>query len=146
MDFKLEAIALPVTDIDRAKQFYEQLGWRLDIDRSMSDGFRVVQFTPPGSGCSILFGNGVTAAAPGSVQGLLIVVKDIEAARNDLQTRGIDVGPVYHDKNVIHHAAQTGREPGPDPERRSYASFADFRDPDGNGRFLQEVTKTAPGR
>jgi catechol 2,3-dioxygenase-like lactoylglutathione lyase family enzyme len=146
MDMHLEVLVLPVSDVDRAKAFYERLGWRLDADRSIGDDFRVIQFTPPGSPCSVIFGNGVTTAAPGSVQGLFLVVSDIEGAHDELRRRGIDVGDVYHDKGVTHHASSAGREPGPDPDRRSYASFADFQDPDGNRWVVQEVTKRAPGR
>jgi predicted enzyme related to lactoylglutathione lyase len=146
MDVRLEVIVLPVSDVDRAKNFYEKAGFRLDIDHVSDDSFRVVQFTPPGSACSIIIGQGVTSAPPGSVQGLVAVVTDIEAARADLVGRGIDVGEVYHDVGVIHRSATQGRVAGPDPERRSYASFADFSDPDGNSWTLQEITKRAPGR
>jgi catechol 2,3-dioxygenase-like lactoylglutathione lyase family enzyme len=147
MGMKLEQIALPVSNVDRAKQFYQSLGWRLDIDYVAPDGeFRAIQFTPPGSECSIRMGIGVSTAAPGSVQGLLLVVKDIEAARADLAGRGIDVGEVYHDTNVIRRASPKGHVPGLDPERRSYASFADFSDPDGNQWLLQEITQRLPGR
>jgi catechol 2,3-dioxygenase-like lactoylglutathione lyase family enzyme len=143
---KLEVMIMPVSDVDRAKDFYGKLGFRLDIDKELDDGFRVVQFTPPGSECSIIVGNGVTSAAPGSVQGLTLVVNDIQATRSDLAGRGIEVSEVYHDQAVFHRAATAGRLPGPDPQQRSYASFADFSDPDGNGWVLQEVTQRAPGR
>lgn len=147
MDMKLEVVVIPVSDVDRAKEFYQKLGWRLDADFPGDDGFRVVQFTPPGSPGSIIFGSGVTAAAPGSVHGLYLVVTDIEAARAELVSRGADVSEVFHDVGgVFHHAGTAGRVPGPDPERRSYASFASFSDPDGNGWILQEVTARAPGR
>jgi catechol 2,3-dioxygenase-like lactoylglutathione lyase family enzyme len=147
MDMKLEQIAVPVSDVDRAKQFYQSLGWRLDIDYVAPDGdFRVIQFTPPGSECSIRIGTGVTTAAPGSLQGLLVVVKDIEAARADLASRGIDVSEVYHDTGVVRRASPKGHVSGPDPQRRSYASFVDFSDPDGNQWLVQEVTQRLPGR
>jgi catechol 2,3-dioxygenase-like lactoylglutathione lyase family enzyme len=146
MDLKLEVVMLPVSDVDRARDFYRQLGFRMDIDKAIGDDFRVVQLTPPGSACSIIIGTVVTTAQPGTVRGLTLVVDDIEAARSDLAARGAGVGEVYHDKAVIHHAATSGREAGPDPERRSYASFADFSDPDGNEWTLQEITQRAPGR
>lgn len=141
MQERLEAIPLPVSDIDRAKQFYEKLGWRVDVDFHVPfSRFRTVQITPPGSLCSIQIGTDVTSAAPGSVQGVLLVVKDIEAARADIASRGIDIGEVYH--TVL----GKGSEPGIDPEHRSYSSLADFRDPDGNGWRLQEITQRLPGR
>jgi hypothetical protein len=122
-------------------------GFRLDIDYVSSEDFRVVQFTPPSSECSIIIGNGITSADPGSAQGLLLVVSDIEAARAELAGRGVKVGEVFHDVGgVFHHAGIAGRIPGPDPERRSYGSFAAFTDPDGNGWLLQEVKTRAPGR
>jgi catechol 2,3-dioxygenase-like lactoylglutathione lyase family enzyme len=140
-DMKLEVVVIPVADVDRAKHFYGGLGWRLDADFVKGDAFRVVQFTPPGSPCSIHFGKGVTTAEPGSAQRLYLVVSDIEAARAELVARGIDVGEVFH-------RAAIGEGPlsGPDPERRSYNSFATFNDPDGNGWLLQEVTARLPGR
>jgi catechol 2,3-dioxygenase-like lactoylglutathione lyase family enzyme len=140
---KLEVVVLPVSDIDRAKRFYGGLGWRLDADFAGSDGFRVVQFTPPGSSCSIHFGSaraGVGSAAPGSAQGLYLVVSDIEAARAELVDRGVDVSEVFHPDGG------EGRFSGPDPARRSYASFVSFSDPDGNGWLVQEVTARLPGR
>ncbi|WP_351235819.1 VOC family protein [Streptomyces sp. NPDC002133] len=148
MDLKLEVLVLPVSDVDRAKQYYEGLGFRLDVDYSSADGdFRVVHLTPPGSQCSILFGNGVTTAAPGSVQGLHLIVGDIETARAELIDRGADVGEVFHDAGgVFHHAGDTARVSGPHPERASYGSFAAFTDPDGNRWVLQEVTTRLPGR
>jgi catechol 2,3-dioxygenase-like lactoylglutathione lyase family enzyme len=147
MDMKLEVVVLPVADVDRAKRFYEALGFRLDADFPGEDGFRVVQLTPPGSPASIIFGNGVSSAAPGSVQGLYLVVDDIEAAREYLVDRGADVSEVYHDAGgVFEHAGTGHRLPGPDPDRGSYASFASFIDPDGNGWVLQEVTQRLPGR
>jgi catechol 2,3-dioxygenase-like lactoylglutathione lyase family enzyme len=147
VDMKLEVVVVPVSDVDRAKAFYEALGFRMDIDHVGGDDFRVVQFTPPGSQCSIIIGTGITTAGPGSTQGLQLVVTDIEAARSELIDRGIDVGDVFHDAGgVFHHAGTEGRVAGPDPERRSYGSFASFADPDGNGWVLQEVRTRAPGR
>ena len=147
MDMRLEIVVLPVSDVDRAKEFYLGLGWRLDADFVVDDDFRVVQLTPPGSPCSIIFGTGVTDAAPGSAGGLYLVVDDIEAARADLVGNGAQVTEIFHDADgVFHHAGTTARVPGPDPERRSYCSFASFSDPDGNGWMLQEVTTRAPGR
>ena len=147
MDLKLEVVVLPVADVDRAKAFYESLGFRLDADFPGDDGFRVVQLTPPGSPTSIIFGSGVTSAAPGATQGLYLVVDDIEAARDDLAGRGVDISEVYHDAGgVFEHAGTTHRLPGPDPNRTSYSSFASFTDPDGNGWLLQEITERLPGR
>jgi catechol 2,3-dioxygenase-like lactoylglutathione lyase family enzyme len=137
---KLEAVVIPVSDVDRAKRFYSKLGWRLDADFIISDTFRAVQFTPPGSPCSIHFGTGITPAAPGSAQGLFLVVSDIEAARTELVARGADVGEVFH--RWVGEAAASGV----DPARRSYASYATFSDPDGNQWLLQEVTARLPGR
>ena len=147
MDMRLEIMVLPVSDVDRAKQFYAGLGWRLDADFVVDDDFRVVQLTPPGSPCSIIFGTGVTDAAPGSAGGLYLVVDDIEAARAELVGHGAQVTEIFHDADgVFHHAGTTARVAGPDPERRSYCSFASFSDPDGNGWLLQEVTTRLPGR
>ena len=147
MDMKLEVVLLPVADVDRAKQFYEGLGWRLDADFPVGDDFRVVQLTPPGSDAAIIFGDGVTSAAPGSVDGLQLVVSDIEAARAELAGRGVDISEVFHDAGgVFHHAGTEARVPGPAPERGSYGSFASFSDPDGNGWIVQEVTARLPGR
>jgi catechol 2,3-dioxygenase-like lactoylglutathione lyase family enzyme len=147
VDMRLEVVVLPVSDVDRAKDFYLRLGWRLDADFVDGDDFRVVQLTPPGSPCSIIFGTGITAAAPGSADGLYVVVDDIEAARAELIGHGAQVSDVFHDAGgVFHHAGTTSRVPGRDPERRSYASFASFRDPDGNGWMLQEITTRLPGR
>jgi catechol 2,3-dioxygenase-like lactoylglutathione lyase family enzyme len=147
MNFALEVIVLPVADVDRAKAFYESLGWRLDADVPGDGGFRVVQLTPPGSPASIIFGSDVTAAAPGSTQGLYLVVDDIEAAREDLVARGVNVSEVYHDAGgVFEHAGTEHRLPGPDPNRTSYSSFASFDDPDGNRWVLQEITERLPGR
>jgi catechol 2,3-dioxygenase-like lactoylglutathione lyase family enzyme len=147
MDMKFEIAVLPVSDVDRAKHFYKTLGWRLDADFADENGFRVVQLTPPGSGASVIFGTDVTDAAPGSTQGLYLVVTDIEAARAELVGHGVAVSEVFHDAGgVFHHAGTTARVAGPDPERRSYASFASFSDPDGNAWVLQEVTTRLPGR
>jgi len=141
VDMKLEVVVIPVSDVDRAKRFYEGLGWRLDADFPGPGDWRVVQLTPPGSPCSIHFGKGVTAAAPGSVQNLYLVVSDIEAARAELKGHGVDVSEAFH---------FTGfggtRVPGHDPEGRSYATHATFKDPDGNGWLLQEIKQRLPGR
>lgn len=147
MDMKLEVVVVPVSDVDRAKRFYESLGWRMDIDHVESEDYRVVQLTPPGSECSIIIGNGITSAVPGSTQGLQLIVVDVEAARAELVGRGVDVAEVFHDvTGVFHHAGAEGRVTGPDPERSDYGSFASFSDPDGNGWLLQEVRTRAPGR
>jgi catechol 2,3-dioxygenase-like lactoylglutathione lyase family enzyme len=147
MEMKLEIAVLPVSDVDRAKDFYVGLGWRLDADFATGDDFRVIQLTPPGSACSIIFGTGITAATPGSVESLYLIVTDIEAARAELVSHGAEVSEVFHDAGgVFHHAGTTGREPGPDPERRSYCSFASFNDPDGNAWMLQEIVTRLPGR
>jgi catechol 2,3-dioxygenase-like lactoylglutathione lyase family enzyme len=147
MDMKLEVVVLPVSDVDRAKQFYLRLGWRLDADFSGDADFRVVQLTPLGSPCSIIFGSHVTTAAHGSTQALTLVVTDIEAARADLLARGVDVSEIFHDAGgVFHHAGTDARVPGLDPQRRSYSSFVSFSDPDGNGWLLQEIVTRLPGR
>jgi catechol 2,3-dioxygenase-like lactoylglutathione lyase family enzyme len=146
MDMKLEVVVLPVSDVDKAKQFYELVGFRLDVDKAVAPDFRVVQLTPPGSGCSIIIGTGITEAEPGSVQGLHLVVSDIEAARAELVSRGVEVDDVFHENGIFHHAATSARVTGPQPEHHSYASFASFSDPDGNGWLLQEVRQRAPGR
>jgi catechol 2,3-dioxygenase-like lactoylglutathione lyase family enzyme len=147
MDLKLEVVVIPVSDVDRAKQFYKSLGWREDADFVGDEGFRVVQLTPPGSACSIIFGSGVTSTAPGSVQDLVLAVTDIEAARAELAERGASVTEVYHDAGgIFYHADGAQRVPGPDPARGTYASFASFSDPDGNGWVLQEITSRLPGR
>jgi catechol 2,3-dioxygenase-like lactoylglutathione lyase family enzyme len=147
LDMKLEVVVIPVSDVDRAKRFYSSLGWRLDADIVKEAGFRVVQFTPPGSPCSIIFGAGVTSAAPGSAQGLHLIVSDIEAARAGLVDHGVAASEVFHDAGgVFHHADGEGRVGGPDPARRSYASFVSFNDPDGNGWLFQEITQRLPGR
>ncbi len=141
IDFKLEVVIIPVSDVDRAKKFYGGLGWRLDADFANGDAFRVVQFTPPGSPASVHFGKGLTPAAPGSAQRLYLIVSDIEAARAELISRGADVSEVFH-----RTAIGGPTVPGPDPERRSYNSFATFSDPDGNSWLLQEITARLPGR
>ncbi|MEP0797700.1 VOC family protein [Trichocoleus sp. DQ-A3] len=144
---KLEIVVIPVADVDRSIDFYKTLGWRLDADFPGENGFRVVQLTPPGSECSIIFGKGVSLAEPGSVQGLYLIVYDIEAARAELVERGVEVSEIFHDiAGIFHHAGTEGRVPGPDPERRDYASYASFSDPDGNGWILQEVRVRLPGR
>ena len=151
-DMKLEVVVIPVSDVDRAKQFYGGLGWRLDADFASGDDWRVVQFTPPGSGASVIFGKDVTAAAPGSAQGLYLVVSDIEAARQDLLRRGVGISETFHGADDAYTGADepylfgSSRVSGPDPERRSYRSHASFGDPDGNGWLLQEVTGRLPGR
>jgi catechol 2,3-dioxygenase-like lactoylglutathione lyase family enzyme len=144
--FKLEVVVIPVSDVNRAKQFYEALGWRLDADFSTGDDFRVIQVTPTGSPASIIFGTGVSAGtAP--VDGLILAVSDVEAARVDLVAAGVEVSEVFPDVGgVFHHAGTEGRVSGPDPEHRSYSSFASFIDPDGNVWWLQEVTTRLPGR
>ncbi|RAS70964.1 putative enzyme related to lactoylglutathione lyase [Lentzea atacamensis] len=147
MDFKLEVVVIPVADVDRAEHFYKTLGWRLDADFTAEDGLRVVQLTPPGSGASVIFGSGVSDAEPGSAQGLYLIVDDVVAARAELASRGVQISEVFHDKGgVFHHAGTNARVEGPDPERRSYSSYASFSDPDGNGWVLQEVTTRLPGR
>ena len=153
MDMKFEIVVIPVSDIDRAKEFYgEKLGWRLDADYDNGKDFRVLQFTPPGSGCSIIFGKNVTAAAPGSTQGLYLIVSDIEAARKELLGRGIQISEVFHDAGGVYAGTDEPylfgrvRVSGPDPEHRSYRSFASFRDPDGNGWLFQEITTRQAGR
>lgn len=147
MDMALEVVVLPVTDVDRAKDFYQELGWRLDADLTSGPDFRVVQLTPPGSACSVIFGTGVTSAAPGSVDGPMLVVTDIQAARDEVAEHGVEISEVFHDKGgVFHHAGTADRIPGPDPEGQSYASFASFHDPDGNAWMLQGITTRLPGR
>lgn len=147
MDMKLEVVVVPVSDVDRAKEFYTKLGFREDIDFVHSPEYRVVQFTPPGSQASIIIGTGITAATPGSYEGLQLVVTDILAAREELAGRGIDVSEVFHDETgIFHHAGTVGRVSGPDEKRGSYGSFLSFEDPDGNGWIVQEVTEKAPGR
>jgi len=145
---KLEVVLVPVSDVDRAKGFYEGLGWRMDIDYVGDEvGFRVVQFTPPGSECSIIFGEGITGADPGSYEGLQLTVTDIAAAREDLIGRGVEVSEVFHDAGgIFHHIGNANRTIGPAPENADYGSFASFSDPDGNGWLLQEINTRAPGR
>jgi catechol 2,3-dioxygenase-like lactoylglutathione lyase family enzyme len=149
---KLEVVVIPVSDIDRAKQFYSKIGWRLDADFDNGSDFRVIQFTPPGSGCSIIFGRNVTAATPGSAQGLYLIVSDIAAARADLLGRGIEISDVFHSAGNTFVGRDEPylfgrvRVSGPDPNHGSYRSFASFHDPDGNGWLFQEVTTRLPGR
>jgi catechol 2,3-dioxygenase-like lactoylglutathione lyase family enzyme len=150
VDMKFEIAVIPVSDVDRAKEFYGRLGWRLDADYA-TDDFRVIQFTPPGSGCSVIFGKNVTAAAPGSSQGLYLIVSDIAAARQELLGRGVKVSEVFHNEGVYVGSDEPYlfgrlRVSGPDPEHRSYRSFASFSDPDGNGWLFQEITSRLPGR
>ena len=152
IDMKLEVVIIPVSDVDRAKSFYSSLGWRLDPDFAAGDDWRAIQFTPPGSGCSVIFGKNVSAAAPGSAQGLYLVVSDIETARDELLRCGVGISEVFHDGGDVHAGADEPylfgqlRISGPDPEHHSYRSFASFSDPDGNGWLLQEVTARLPGR
>jgi catechol 2,3-dioxygenase-like lactoylglutathione lyase family enzyme len=143
---KIEIVVLPVADVDRAKRFYQSLGWRLDADFSTGDDWRVVQVTPPGSATSVLFGKGITTAAPGSVQGTFLVVDDVEAARAELAAFGAEVSEVFHFAGGLHVVGTNGRLPGRDPEGRSYRSYASFHDPDGNGWILQEIKTRLPGR
>jgi catechol 2,3-dioxygenase-like lactoylglutathione lyase family enzyme len=145
-ELKLEVVILPVSDVDRAKDFYGSLGWRLDADIAPDEEFRVAQFTPPGSGCSIQFGTNVTSAAPGSVQALYLIVSDIDAAREELIARGAEVSEVFHEGTPGARFHDAGREVGPAPDRSTYGSFASFSDPDGNGWLLQEITTRLPGR
>ena len=152
VDLKLEIVVIPVSDVERAKQFYAKLGWRLDADFTGSDDYRVIQFTPPGSNASVIFGKNVTSAAPGSAQGLYLVVSDIEAARSALLGRGVAVSEAFHAGGDVHVGPDEPylfgrvRLSGPDPERGSYRSYASFSDPDGNGWLFQEVTARLPGR
>ena len=146
VDLKLEVVVIPVSDVDRAKRFYESLGWRLDADFAAGDDWRVVQLTPPGSPSSIMFGKGITTAVPGSVQGTFLVVDDIQAARAGLIGHGVDLSEVFHFKGGLHVVGTNGRVPGPDPEGHSYRSWASFSDPDGNGWLLQEIKTRLPGR
>ena len=152
VDMKFEVIVIPVSDVDRAKEFYGRLGWRLDADYDNGKDFRVVQFTPPGSGCSVIFGKNVTAAAPGSTQGLYLIVSDIEAAREELLGRGVAISEAFHDAGGVYAGPDQPylfgrlRVSGPDPEHRSYRTFASFSDPDDNGWLLQEITTRLAGR
>src|SRR5215813_12584602 len=152
VDTKLEIVVIPVSDIDRAKEFYAKLGWRLDADYDNGSDFRVIQFTPPGSGCSVIFGKNVTPAAPGSSQGLYLIVSDVEAARAELKRLGVEVSEAFHGSSDGYVGTDEPylfgsiRVSGADPERRSYRSFASFKDPDGNGWIFQELTTRLPGR
>jgi catechol 2,3-dioxygenase-like lactoylglutathione lyase family enzyme len=149
VDMKFEAVVIPVSDVDRAKEFYKRLGWRLDADFRFDNGFRVVQFTPPGSGCSVQFGAKITSALPGSAQGLYLVVSNIEAARDDLVARAAEVSNVFHAGTPgaqFQPDGTPGRLSGPAPDHATYGTFATFRDPDGNGWLLQEITNRLPGR
>jgi catechol 2,3-dioxygenase-like lactoylglutathione lyase family enzyme len=152
VDMKLEIVVIPVSDVDRAKRFYGGLGWRLDADFAAGDDFRVIQFTPLGSGCSVIFGKNVTAAVPGSSQGLYLIVSDLKAARCELISLGVEISEVFHDAADVHAGPDDPylfgrlRVSGPDPDHASYRSFASFSDPDGNGWLLQEITARLPGR
>jgi len=145
-DFNLEAVVVPVSNVDRAKEFYGGLGWRLDADVARGEDFRLVQFTPPGSGCSIQFGTNIASAPAGSAQSLYLSVSDIEAARDELVGRGVDVSEVFHEGTPGARFHQAGRVPGPALEHRTYGTFATFSDPDGNGWLLQEITSRLHGR
>ena len=149
VDLKLEVVVIPVSDVDRAKEYYGKLGWRLDADFPFDNGFRVVQFTPPGSGCSVQFGTKITSAAPGSAQGLYLIVSNIEAARDELAARGVEVSEVFYPGTPgaqFQSDGTNGRVNGPAPDHASYSSFVTFSDPDGNGWLLQEITTRLPGR
>jgi catechol 2,3-dioxygenase-like lactoylglutathione lyase family enzyme len=149
VDMKLEAVVIPVSDVDRAKKFYGSLGWRFDADFPFGNGFRVVQFTPPGSGCSVQFGSNITSAAPGSAHGLYLIVSGIEAARDELVACGVAVSQVFHAGTPgaqFQPEGSNGRVGGPAPNHATYGSFATFSDPDGNGWLLQEITTRLPGR
>ena len=152
VDTKLEIVVIPVSDADRAKEFYGgKLGWRLDADYDNGKDFRVIQFTPPGSGCSVIFGRDVTGAVPGSAQGLYLIVSDVAAARAEFLSHGVEVSEAFHNEGVYsgpdeHYLFGSVRVSGPDPEHRSYRSFASFKDPDGNGWLFQEITTRLPGR
>jgi catechol 2,3-dioxygenase-like lactoylglutathione lyase family enzyme len=144
---RLEVVVVPVSDVDRAKRFYESLGWRLDADLAVDEGYRVVQLTPPGSGCSIIFGTGVTSAPPGSCDGLQLAVYDLDEVCADLVGRGVDVSKPFHDvTGIFHHAGTEGRVDGPADGHADYGSFAAFGDPDGNRWLLQEIKTRLPGR
>ncbi len=151
-DMKFEIVVIPVTDVDRAKEFYGRLGWRLDADYSNGDDYRVIQFTPPGSACSVIFGKNVTGAEPGSAQGMYLIVSDIQAARAELIEHGVNATEVFHDAGGGYAGPDQPylfgrrRVSGPDPDHRSYRSFVSFSDPDGNGWLLQEITTRLPGR
>ena len=151
MDLKFEIVVIPVSDVDRAKEFYSNLGWRLDIDAGNGKDYRIVQFTPPGSSCSIIFGKNVTAAAPGSVQGLYLIVSNIEAACKELLSLGVEISEAFHGDIGVYDGTDEPflfgrrRVSGPDPKHTSYRSYASFHDPDGNGWLLQEITTRLPG-
>jgi catechol 2,3-dioxygenase-like lactoylglutathione lyase family enzyme len=146
-EMRLEVVVLAVSDVDRARDFYQSLGWRLDADLAVEAGYRVVQLTPPGSACSIIFGTGVTTASPGSSEGLQLSVYDIDEARADLIARGVEVTEPFHDvTGIFHHAGTEGRLDGAAPDHADYGSFASFADPDGNGWLLQEIKTRLPGR
>jgi catechol 2,3-dioxygenase-like lactoylglutathione lyase family enzyme len=152
VDMKLEVVVIPVSNVDRAKEFYQRLGWRLDADFAAGDDWRAIQFTPPGSGCSVIFGKNVTPASPGSAQGLYLIVSDIEGARDELLRRGVEASGVFHGGDNVYAGPDQPyvfgrlRVSGPDPEHVSYRSHVSFSDPDGNGWFMQEVTTRLPGR
>jgi catechol 2,3-dioxygenase-like lactoylglutathione lyase family enzyme len=151
VDMKFEIVVVPVSDVEHAKEFYGKLGWRLDADYDNGKDFRIIQFTPPGSGCSVIFGKNVTPAAPGSAQGLYLIVSDIQAARKELLDRGVQISEVFHNEGVYAGTDEPFlfgrvRVSGLDPEHRSYRSFASFRDPDGNGWLFQEITTRLAGR
>jgi catechol 2,3-dioxygenase-like lactoylglutathione lyase family enzyme len=150
MDLKLEVVVVPVSDVDRAKDFYKRMGFREDVDVAGNDGYRVVQLTPPGSMCSIIFGHGVTSARPGSIDRLLLAVDDVDAARRELRSRGVEVSEAFHDPGGGlgggFYAASDARAEGPDPQGRSYATYASLSDPDGNRWVLQGITQRLPGR
>jgi catechol 2,3-dioxygenase-like lactoylglutathione lyase family enzyme len=149
VDMKLEVVVIPVSDVDRAKRFYGSLGWRLDADFAFDNGFRVVQLTSPGSGCSVQFGTNITSAAPGSAQGLYLIISDIEAARGELAARGAEISEVFHAETPgaqFQRKGTSGRVSGPAPDHASYRTFATFSDPDGNSWLLQEVKTRLPGR
>jgi catechol 2,3-dioxygenase-like lactoylglutathione lyase family enzyme len=149
MRTNLEVIVIPVSDVDRAKGFYGRLGWRLDADVAIGEELRLVQFTPPSSGCSIQFGTNLTSAPPGSARGLYLIVSDVGAVRDGFLAQGVEVSEVFHEKGLggrFHPAGADDRVSGPAPDRQSYGSFASFSDPDGNGWLLQEVTTRLPGR
>jgi len=151
VDMKFEIVVIPVSDVDRAKEFYAKLGWRLDADYDNGKDFRIIQFTPPGSGCSVIFGKNVTPAAPGSAQGMYLIVSDIQASRKELLDRGVQISEVFHNEGVYAGTDEPYlfgrvRVSGPDPKHDSYRSFASFRDPDGNGWLFQEITARLAGR
>ena len=152
VDMKFEVVVIPVSDVDLAKEFYSKLGWRLDADYDNGKDFRVIQFTPPGSGCSVIFGKNVTAAAPGFAQGLYLIVSNIAVAREELLARGVKISEVFHDAGGMYAGPDEPylfgrlRVSGPDPEHRSYRTFASFSDPDGNGWLFQEITTRLAGR